>query len=34
MDDRCTVENTSFYSFRREREQAGRMLAFIRQSKT
>ncbi|CAN5368788.1 peptidoglycan editing factor PgeF [soil metagenome] len=30
IDPRCTIEDTRFYSFRRERENAGRMLAFIR----
>ncbi|WP_340103007.1 peptidoglycan editing factor PgeF [Rhodohalobacter sp. 8-1] len=32
IDSRCTVDNTSFYSHRRERDKAGRMLAFIKQS--
>lgn len=31
-DARCTIDDRSFYSFRRERENAGRMLAFIKQS--
>lgn len=31
-DSRCTIDDTSFYSFRRERDGAGRMLAFINQS--
>lgn len=30
IDGRCTIEDTRFYSFRREREKAGRMLAFIK----
>ncbi len=30
IDPRCTIEDSRFYSFRRERENAGRMLAFIR----
>ena len=30
MDPRCTVEDNLFYSYRRERQEAGRMLAFIR----
>lgn len=30
IDQRCTIEDTRFYSFRRERQNAGRMLAFIR----
>jgi len=29
IDPRCTIEDSRFYSFRRERQQAGRMLAFI-----
>lgn len=32
VDSRCTIDDTSFYSFRRERDGAGRMLAFIKQS--
>lgn len=32
-DVRCTINDTRFYSFRRERENAGRMLAFIKQSR-
>ena len=28
-DPRCTIEDSRFYSYRRERQQAGRMLAFI-----
>lgn len=32
VDSRCTFDDTSFYSFRRERDGAGRMLAFIKQS--
>lgn len=32
IDSRCTIDDTSFYSFRRERDKAGRMLAFINQS--
>lgn len=32
IDPRCTIEDNRFYSFRREREKAGRMLAFIRYS--
>jgi|SRR6056297_429556 len=32
VDTRCTIEDTSFYSFRRERDKAGRMLAFISQT--
>lgn len=31
-DSRCTIDDSSFYSFRRERDKAGRMLAFIKQS--
>ena len=33
LDERCTIDDTTFYSFRRERENAGRMLAFIKQSR-
>jgi len=33
VDARCTIDDTTFYSFRREREYAGRMLAFIKQSR-
>jgi len=29
IDKRCTIEDDTFYSFRRERDKAGRMLAFI-----
>jgi len=29
VDPRCTMQDDQFYSFRRERHQAGRMLAFI-----
>lgn len=29
-DPRCTVEDQNFYSYRRERDKAGRMLAFIK----
>ncbi|REL38208.1 peptidoglycan editing factor PgeF [Rhodohalobacter sp. SW132] len=29
VDSKCTIEDERFYSFRRERSQAGRMLAFI-----
>lgn len=29
IDPRCSIEDSRFYSFRRERQQAGRMLAFI-----
>ncbi|HKL16223.1 MAG TPA: polyphenol oxidase family protein, partial [Balneolaceae bacterium] len=32
IDSRCTIDDTSFYSFRRERDKAGRMLAFITQT--
>lgn len=32
IDPRCTIEDDRFYSFRRERDNAGRMLAFIRYS--
>lgn len=32
VDLRCTIEDSSFYSFRRERDKAGRMLAFIKQN--
>jgi YfiH family protein len=32
IDPRCTVDNSSFYSYRRERDKAGRMLAFITQT--
>lgn len=32
IDSRCTVDDPSFYSFRRERDKAGRMLAFITQT--
>lgn len=32
LDERCTIDDTSFYSYRRERDHAGRMLAFIRKS--
>lgn len=32
IDKRCTIDDTTFYSFRRERDNAGRMLAFIKQS--
>lgn len=32
IDLRCTINDNSFYSFRRERDNAGRMLAFIRQT--
>jgi YfiH family protein len=33
-DARCTIDDTSFYSHRRERDHAGRMLAFIKQTET
>lgn len=29
IDDRCTMSDPQFYSYRRERERAGRMLGFI-----
>lgn len=32
LDSRCTINDTSFYSHRRERDEAGRMLAFIKQT--
>jgi len=32
IDSRCTIDDISFYSFRRERDKAGRMLAFITQT--
>lgn len=32
IDARCTVDDSSFYSHRRERDKAGRMLAFITQT--
>lgn len=30
IDSRCTIDDDSFYSYRRERDKAGRMLAFIK----
>jgi len=33
IDSRCTINDLSFYSFRRERDKAGRMLAFIKQTR-
>lgn len=33
IDPRCTINDLSFYSFRRERDKAGRMLAFIKQTR-
>jgi len=33
IDPRCTIEDLRFYSFRRERHKAGRMLAFIMYSR-
>lgn len=33
VDPRCTIDDLSFYSFRRERDKAGRMLAFIKQTR-
>jgi YfiH family protein len=33
IDPRCTIDDSSFYSYRRERDKAGRMLAFITQTK-
>lgn len=33
VDTRCTINDHSFYSYRRERDKAGRMLAFIKQSR-
>lgn len=33
MDERCTMSDTQFYSYRRERERAGRMLGFIKLNK-
>lgn len=33
VDPRCTIDDLSFYSHRRERDKAGRMLAFIKQTR-
>jgi len=34
VSDGCTVSNDHFYSHRREREKAGRMLGFIKLNST
>ena len=34
LDERCTMNDPQFYSYRRERERAGRMLGFIKMNKT